>query len=233
MVVWTNTGDDKRALRPTYNWDFADAGGEAASDSKGVVLASANPRAAILRNDPLSSYFGVPLTGSTIGYVIDCDATMAPYIDKLAVVTNSVNSFPPQGSVKFGIVQAIDDPDGSELYVVYEPGTDLAGAKTVLHTRLASGQTDLPRAFGVTEGWYSDELFLVLAKPVSETEVDRLTQLAQQSGAVTHVIAFGSAAGQQGLSRIAESTSGQFVPVSDELLDALVAKYDALADQPE
>lgn len=226
FVVWNATENGPVGGLDALTYSFEDD-----SDASDIIPAAGeNPRLAILRSNPHRSFFGVPIEGRTVGYVIDGDASMAPYLDKIAFVTNSVNNSYEHGSVRFGIVQAVENPDGARLYEVFEPSTDLAGATTMLHGRLASGVTDLARAFAVTDSWYADELFLVVSKRLPPSEIEYLTQMAQQSGAVTHVIAFGAAAEDADLAEISDRTHGQYVPVTDDLLNTLVARHEAAAE---
>lgn len=178
---------------------------------------------AMLTADPMSHYFGRPLTGSTIGYVVDGDSSMAPYIDKVAYLTNSVNGAIALGAKRYGIAQAIGE-EGQGLVEVAEPAGDLAGARNILTARLASGRTNLARALSVTSSWYADELFLVLAKPIDDDELSVLRQTAEQTGAVVNVIALGDAAKQSNLTEISDATRGKFIKVSDSSLDELVER---------
>lgn len=180
-------------------------------------------RSVVLSADPKTAYFGVPLAGQTIGYVVDCDATMVDYIDQVAYLTGHVNRSIEGDHRRFGIVQAISDPDGRRLIEVASPTTDLTDATTILRAHLAGGTTDLPRALAVTESWYADQLFLVLSKRVDASELSLLVQGAQQSGAATHVVALGEAATQTDeLSRISDATGGTFIPITDALIEELV-----------
>lgn len=178
---------------------------------------------ALATADPLTHYFGRPLTGTTIGYVVDGDSSMAPYIDKVAYLTNSVNAQIALGAKRYGIAQAIGEGNQG-LVEVAEPATDLAGARNILTARLASGKTNLARALSVTSNWYADELFLVLAKSVDDDELNVLRQTAEQTGAVVNVIALGDAARQPGLAEVSTATRGRFIAVSDETLDKLVER---------
>ncbi|MBX3394670.1 MAG: hypothetical protein KF841_04840 [Phycisphaerae bacterium] len=229
FVVWTVSSDGNgrppRATLLTYDTSVDNDGSD-----RPAPRAADNPRLAIRNSDPLHSYFGIPVEGGTIGYVVDWDATMSPYADRLALVTNGVNQSLGSESTRFGIVQAVENPDGLRLYEVFEPSTDLAGASAILHGRIPSGMTDLPRAFSVTESWYANEIFLVLSKQLSTQEIEFLSQLAEQSGAVTHVIALGDAAADTELARISDATGGQFVPVADDVLDELVSLHEAVAE---
>jgi hypothetical protein len=175
-----------------------------------------------------TSYFGIPLVGKTIGYVIDADATMAPYIEEVAYVTNWVNETALMGSRRFGIVMGVS-LDGARIVEVAEPSADLEGARAVLLGRIPGGKTDLNRALAVTGNWYADQLFLVLSKPLDEGERDLLAQSVAQTGAVTHVIALGDAA-RQDLSPIARASGGTFMSVTDGQLDRLVQTHAAATD---
>lgn len=227
VVMWTSSGSRRDDLESTSPQRFAALD----SESEGVastlpILASNNPRRAIQENDPFRSYFGIPLNGETVGYIVDSDATMAPYIDRVAMVTNSIISRFPMESIRFGVVQPSDESSEVRLQEVYQAAVLQLEGRTPLRARTASGTTSLAKAFAVTEAWYPEELFLVLSKPVSSQEVDALAQLAKQSGAVTHVIALGAAADEPGLSRIAEATAGQYVRISDDDLNLLVSRHE-------
>lgn len=186
---------------------------------------------AILNADPKRTYFGVPLSGKTIGFVVDCDSAMSSYLDHVAFLTNSVNASLKAGT-RFGIVQATSGSEGNQLSEVFEPSTDLMGAATVLQSRLAGGKTDLTKALARTEGWYADQVFVLLAKHVDATEMQQLRQHAEQTGSVTHVIAFGEAA-KQDLSPISGATGGKFIPVSDQLLSDLVKVHQEKMNEAE
>lgn len=227
VVMWTSSGLRRENLDAGNPQRFAALD----DDSEGVastlpIFASNDPRRAIQENDPLRSYFGVPLSGDTVGCIVDSDVTMAPYIDRVAMVTNSVISRSPMESIRFGVVQPSDESSEVRLQEVYQSAVLQLEGRTPLRARTASGTTSLAKAFAVTESWYPEELFLVLSKPVSSREVDALTQLAEQSGAVTHVIALGAAANEPGLSRIAEATAGQYVRISDDDLNLLVRRHE-------
>ena len=174
----------------------------------------------LLSSDPRKTFFGIPAQGQTIGYVVDCDTTMLPYYRRLASLTRVLNDALGDSSRRFGIVEALAKDRGRSVEKVYEPSSDLEGARTVLDSMPTGGETDLPEALSLAESWYADEIFLVLSKKIDADEISLLAQHAQQSGAVTHVIAFGEAA-KLDLSSISGPTGGRFVPVNDQMLSAL------------
>jgi hypothetical protein len=178
--------------------------------------------------DSLNHYFGIEVTGHTIGYVVDGDAAMAGYINQVAFLTNSVNAAFPPGARRFGIAQAVAG-NGKTIVEVAEPNSDLEGARSLLLARLPMGQTDLNLALEATSRWYPDQVFVVLANPVSRQRIEVLTQSALQTGAVVNVIALGDAAGQRDLSEISEATGGTFVAVGDQALDNLVERQKSAA----
>ncbi len=175
-----------------------------------------SPLARFRHADPLTSYFGFGLDSGTIGFVVDGDIAMGTHIDSLAFVTNAVIGAMAPGEHRVGVVMATGQ-QGRTLLEVMQPSTDLVGARTALTAQLPAGRTDLAKALATTANWYADVLFLVLAKPVSDAEMAILKENAEQSLAITHVIAFGQAA-EQDLSPIAAATGGQFLPVTDEML---------------
>jgi hypothetical protein len=185
---------------------------------------SLDPKESLRSANPITHYFGIPLSGKTIGYVVDGDATMAPYIDNVAALTNSVNEAIEKGTRRFGVMLAIER-DGKTVVEAAEPSTDLEGARAVLTGQLASGRTDLGKALSVASNWYADEIFLVLSKPVDQDQMAVLTQRAEQTSAVVHVIALGPAA-KQDLSQMAKATGGMYVSVSDDELTQLVERQN-------
>ena len=185
---------------------------------------SVDPKESLRSADPITHYFGIPLSGKTIGYIVDGDATMASYIDNVATLTNSVNEAIEKGTKRFGVMLAIER-DGKTVVEAAEPSTDLEGARAVLTGQLASGRTDLSKALSVASNWYADEIFLVLSKPMDDDQLAILTQGAEQTSAVVHVIALGPAA-QQDLSPIAKATGGMFVPVTDAEITQLVDRQN-------
>lgn len=179
---------------------------------------------AMLAADPLHTYFGVPIKGDTVGYVLDCDASMATYLDDVAFMTQIINRTMSAEGRRFGVVQALARPGGEQALEVSEPSTDLVGAWTTLQGALPGGDTQLVDALAVTEGWYADQIFLVLAKELGDREIALLQQHAMQTRAVTHVIALGRAA-EIDLSAIALPTGGRYVAVEDKVFRALVNNY--------
>ena len=190
---------------------------------QGSGLVEDDRYATILNSDPRKTYFGVPAQGDTIGYVVDCDATMLPHYRQLASITGVLNEELAASSRRFGIVEAPAKNRGRRIEKASEPFSGLKGARSALNSTPTGGETDLPEALALTEAWYADEIFLVLSKKIDADEISLLTQIAQQSGAVVHVIALGEAA-RQDLSPISNATGGRFVPVNNELLSALSAR---------
>jgi hypothetical protein len=175
-----------------------------------------SPVARFREAHPLANYFGVELDSDTIGIVVDGDVAMGAYIDSLTFITNAVIAAMPPGEHRVGVVMATGQ-QGRTLLEVMQPSTDLVGARTAMTAQLPAGRTDLPRALATTADWDADLLFLILAKPVSDAEMALLTEHAEQSRAITHVIAFGQAA-EQDLTPIAAATGGQYLPVTDGML---------------
>jgi|CXWL01.1.fsa_nt_gi hypothetical protein len=198
------------------------------SSASEEFVASADPQQRILAGDVRSSFFGIPLKGETIGYVIDGDATMAPFIDEVAFITNSVNEAIPSSSRKFGIVMAVNN-GGKMLVEISEPSSNLDGARSILLARVPGGKTRLQSALAATTNWYADQLFMIVSKPIQPAFAEVLAQSAAQTGAVTHVIALGEAANQD-LSSIARNTGGEFVAVSDANLEKLVQRHTIAKD---
>ncbi|MFH1419917.1 MAG: hypothetical protein ABII12_16715 [Planctomycetota bacterium] len=218
LVAWLTMGSPSDG--PATQFAIADAGILPSNmtgipDLGGRGSQTTNPTPD--ESDAGLDYFGVPIVSGTIGYVVDGDQTMAPFINDIAFVTNSVNESIPPGSQRFGIVQAVGG-NGRTFLEVHEPGSDLQGAQSVLLARLPAGNTDLSRALSIAAGWYADQVFLVLSKHIEQDELADLAEDAMQTQAVVYVIAFGAAANQD-LSPIARPTGGRFVPVSDSDLE--------------
>ncbi|HWL92310.1 MAG TPA: hypothetical protein VNT79_02145 [Phycisphaerae bacterium] len=225
VAVWALTGPPaphQGVVVPlAASLDKLDDGGEIPEN-----FAAENPRLAIARMDPLRSYFGIPLRGKKIGYVMDGDATMSPYGEKLAFVTNSVNGAMSKDVRGFGVVRAEGNRRAVRVIEDVQPARQGAAGGMMLSGRLAADETNLTRAYAVTREWHADELFIVLSKWLPAVEVSALEQLAAQGEAVTHVIALGHAAENVNLRRVAEAGGGQFVAISDGLLDALVGRHE-------
>ena len=192
------------------------------------LSAEAAATKAMREGDPLAAYFGVAISNGVTGYVVDGDASMQGYINKVALVTNAVNEAYAFGDKKFGIVVAKDrDQDGQTLLEVAEPRTDLAQARTVLTSGLATGRTDLVKALATTVQWDADQIFLVLAKRLDAQEIELLAEKAGETGAVVNVIGLGEAARQrEELAPIAARTGGQFRQISDRMLEDWAARVE-------
>jgi hypothetical protein len=52
--------------------------------SEQIVADASDPKVNLRAANPITHLFGIPLSGRTIGCVVDGDATMAPYIDSVA-----------------------------------------------------------------------------------------------------------------------------------------------------
>jgi hypothetical protein len=234
LTLWGVSGfaGDQVAGRPSASADgLTNAPFGRTQAAETIDNAQVAPEISLLCSDGSESglaYFGVPLEGRTIGYVVDGDETMAPYIDRLAFITNTVITSMEPGEYRFGVVQAVGR-DGRTFIEVYEPSSDLAGASAVLRSRLPGGKTDLSRALSAATNWYADQVFLVLSKPVEPQQLTALRQDALQTGAVTHVIALGEAA-KVDLSPISASTGGRFIRVSDTSMQATFNHCRKLAE---
>ncbi|MBI5762397.1 MAG: hypothetical protein HZA51_02600 [Planctomycetes bacterium] len=167
------------------------------------------------------TYFGVPVEGSVVAFVVDSDPAMAPYLSQLSSLTNSVGQALALADRRFGIVKP-EMRSRFTLLDVAERTPVLEGAETRLSPQLPEERTDFVQSLSVAANWYADQVFLVVAKPLDAAQMEQLTQSAEQTGAITHVIALGPAA-QQDLSTIARATGGVFVPVTDSELTEFVS----------
>lgn len=212
VAAWTLTGDSGDSFA------FFDS----RHTSDGQLSEAESLRLAVLSADPRQSFVGIPIDDNErIGYVVDSDGTMAgPYIDQVSTLLSTTNGANGSDARRFGIMQALDHQGTIELKKVAKAVAGFPGGSRDLYTELAGGVTNLSQAFAVAEKWHVDQMFLVLAKPIDQTEIELLAEHAQQSGAVTHVIALGQAA-QQDLSSIAVA-GGIFRPVEDKILTELV-----------
>lgn len=207
---------------PTIHQSIARADAENKADHsnlKGTDLALATA-------DPLTTYFGLPVEGEIIGYVVDGDATMSSYIDRVAMLTNGVTSCFVPGSKRYGIAQVFGE-NGQSLVETAEPVGDLDGSRLTLGTRTSNGRTDLSRGLTAVSGWYADQVFLVMSKSVKPDELQKLASTAEQTGAIVNVVALGEAAKQPQLAEVAAATRGKYIPVSDDMLTDLVSRQRA------
>jgi hypothetical protein len=221
-ITLMRTGSTKPTTLASQSPSTPSLAGQAADE---ILLASAEPQERMLVGNIRKEFFGIPLKGKTVAYVIDGDATMAPFIDEVAYITNSVNESMKPGLQNFGIVMAINN-GGKMMIEVAEPSSNMEGAKSVLLARVPGGETRLQSALAATTNWYADQLFLVVSKPMEPEQIEVLAQVAAQTGAVTSVVALGEAA-QQDFSSIAKQTGGEFVAVSDANLEKLVQRHSA------
>ncbi|MCG8405705.1 MAG: hypothetical protein MI923_10950 [Phycisphaerales bacterium] len=221
VTAWTLTGYSGG----TFSFGF----GSSLFSGSGSESEVDELRLAILSGDPRTSFFGIPIHGGRIGYVVDSDLTMAEaYIEPVASILATVNDAIEPGARRYGIVQAVSDPNSLEMREILEPVIGFPGASAFLHPRLAGGTTNLSGALAVAQKWHADQIFLVLSKSIDQAEIERLTQHAEQSGAMTHVIALGQAA-HQDLSPISKATGGQFCPVQNSVLSELVQRCEEAA----
>lgn len=174
------------------------------------------------------TYFGVPVDGNLVAYIVDTDEAMKPYIGDLSFVTNLVNKSVFTGRrERFGIIRPGLSKRFSLMDVAERPGT-LEDSETLLAARLPPESTDVYEALGVAFNSYADQVFLVLAKPLNADEVSRLTHRAEQTGAVTNVLALGPAA-RLDLSPIATATGGRYTALSDAQWNEWVTRYKSVA----
>ncbi|MEK6643953.1 MAG: hypothetical protein AABZ08_08590 [Planctomycetota bacterium] len=198
---------------------IADLASQRSSVSKGERAGFS--KAAQLNAAGHPTYFGVPVEGNVVAFVIDGDPAMGPYMGQLSSLTNSVGQALALADRRFGIVKPALRSRFT-LMDVAERTPVLEGAETTLSPQLPSEKTDFVQSLSVAANWYADQVFLVLAKPLDAREIEQLTQSAEQTGAITHVIALGAAA-QQDLSQIAQATGGTFIPLNDTELSEFVA----------
>jgi hypothetical protein len=174
--------------------------------------------------DVQKSFFGVPVKGEVVAYVVDGDAAMAPYMDQVAFAANFVNQS-VQGSRRFGIVKP-DQPKRPSLMGVTQTEGSLANSEAILSPRLPEQPVDLAKNVALAAAWPADQILMVVAKPLSDEEIDALADAAEKSGAKTSVIAVGAAA-KLDLSKISDATEGRFVALTDAKLADWAAKYQA------
>lgn len=168
-------------------------------------------------------YFGLPLSGSTIAYVVDTDPAITPYFSNVSSITNAVNNRLLQGGPQRFAVFYPGMARKSSLLEMAENKNVLEDGEAVLASRLPPPGGSLSESLARVGGSFADEVFLVLGHALTPAEIDVLTQSAEQTGAVTHVIAVGPAA-RQDLSPIARATGGTFVSVDDATMAAQLAQ---------
>lgn len=229
VSVWQFSGPRPRALTPHY---FV----AEANDREELVPEVRIPRSAseaFEHADPLRTFGGVPLReGDVIAYVVDGDASMAPYIGSIAYVINSVNAAIPPGTIRFGVVLATGG-EGLTVLEVAEPTCDLEGARSVLTARLPGGRTDLSEALGRTIDWDASTVFLVLAAHVDREQFNILQENAEQTGAVVNIFAMGEAARQPELEVIAKGSGGVFMPLTAQKVNDWVQRVQEAKEAAE
>ena len=172
------------------------------------------------------SFYGVPVDGQVVAYVVDSDAAIAPYLDRLSFAANFVNQS-IKGARKFGVVRP-DQPARPSLMGMTQSNNSLAESDTTLSAQLSQVPLDLSHSLVTAASWPADQVFLILAKALSDADIDALTDAAEKSGAKTSVIAVGPAA-KQDLSKISDATDGRFIPLTDAKVANWSQRYQAAA----
>jgi hypothetical protein len=239
-VALASLGVTASALASLALWSFSGTPRDHVADlvpgAGAVALTGGNPAGTsasqdepftLPADDPRTAYFGVPLEGGAIAYVVDNDKAMAPYVDGLSRVTSLVTQAISPGRRRYGIVPP-SPVRRKALFEAAERTAVLEGADAVLSTRLSPERIDLPRALARATDWVPDQVFLVVGRKLDAEDIDVLTQAAEQTGAVTNLIAVGPAAAQD-LSPIASATGGQFIPLADDAFRQHVARYEQAA----
>jgi hypothetical protein len=223
-------------------WSVA---GRSSRDRQGRILAGTVQRnktssagaasnqtlAQLPETDPRRGYFGVPVEGNVVAYIVDSDPAMAPYIGHLSYVTSLVSEANKVTTRRHGVVRPHVRHRFSLTEVAAREPT-LEGAEPVLSPKLPPERIDFSEALSVAANWYADQIFMVVARPIGSSEIEALAQHAEQTGAVTNVLALGPAAGLD-LSPIAEATGGRSIPMTDEQFAEWVSRYKETAGAPD
>jgi len=198
----------------------------AATSSREDVTAEdepANDAVALASNDVRRTYFGVPVEGNVVAYIVDADQAVSPYIQQLSYITNMTKESNKSAARRQGIVR----PELRQRFSIVgiaERERALDGSEAALSPQLPAEGIDFPQAFTTAANWYADQIFLVVARPIASSEIDGLAQNAEQTGAVTHVIALGQAANQD-LSAISNATGGRFIQLSNDQFNDWANRY--------
>ncbi len=167
------------------------------------------------------SYFGVPLRGSKICYVVDSDESMAEYIDKIMLHASATNYNIKPGTWRMGVIQAVGTEAGETQLHMTPPSGNLRMAAARIKTKRPRGETDLSIAMTAAAEWDADQILLILSKDADPAELEALRQAALNSGATVDVIAFGAAI-QLDLSPIAQAGKGLVARITDEELHRII-----------
>lgn len=173
------------------------------------------------------TYFGIPLRGQDICYVVDGDESMGEFIDKIMLHAIATNASIKPGVCRMGVIQAIGIDDQTQLEITpLSSNLRLAAAK--IKTKRPQGETDLALAMRAAAGWNVDQIVLVLAKGATPSEIEALRQEAIRTGAVVDVIAFGEASNLD-LSALTEASGGRVARISNEELQRVIDEDRTIA----
>lgn len=217
LIVWRARATGRSEAASIAATDLA-AGTLVAKASDAGGLAGPASGSEVVPAKFQNTFCDVPVTGRTVAFVVDRDASMAEYIDRVAFLTCAAAvGMQTRGVGRFGVVSAADGaPKVVRPAMVSD--TSLADAASILYGGFHERRTDLSAAVGATVGWRADQLFLVVARPLPPEEIEALIQKVQESGAETHLVALGEAARLQGQSllAVARSTGGTMLALTDE-----------------
>ncbi|MCZ6683696.1 MAG: hypothetical protein O7B26_10985 [Planctomycetota bacterium] len=184
------------------------------ADETGLVMQETQPEVVPAFDAILKEFFSTPLSGRTVGFVVDDDLSMAPYSDGIAFLIPAVATRLDTES-RLAVSLATDSTP-NVLRPSHVTQSSIAGAKTMLVGSMSSGQTDLAAALSASADWGADQIFLVLANPFVSDSIESLIQNAKQTGAELHVVALGNArSAAADLERMANAVGGSYRAIDD------------------
>ncbi len=232
VIIWMATGDDASGSRLD---DLASAGAAVVSAEEGLpggrppLGQDEGPVAA--RDASINTFCDIPANGRTIAFVFDSDRSMAPYMVRLAYMTQSTAAgMVTHGQARFGVVASTADrPALAAPRAVTE--ASVIAATSILYGGFSREPTDLVKAVRPVANWRADQLFLVLARPIRPDRLEALLQRLQETGARTDIVALGSAArDSDNLARLARATGGVLMALGDDRFAAIFRDVQASSE---
>lgn len=171
----------------------------------------------------LREFFSTPVSGQTVGFVVDGDLSMVPYSDGVAFLIPAVATRLDPKS-RFAVSLATETtPTVLQPRLVTQ--ASIAGAESTLVGNMSAGKTDLAAALSASADWRADQIFLVVANPSVSGSIELLIQHAKQTGAELHVVALGEARSSAALAlgRLSQAVGGSFHAIDDAAFSTVIS----------
>lgn len=213
----------------TWNWSealegrrFADFNAIAPNGPWGA----SDEIARLLSNSDKDDFFGIQLSRSNTSIVVDDRNRLAGYGDDVAILAYAANDYIRSHGGSLNMIEARLSDSGaidSELDPFYALPTLRIQSVMKKFDEADRNRSHLDAAFALTRPASPEQVFVVLAEPLSAEEESELGAAIRASRVPVHLIALGEAATQHYASLVS-MTGGKFIPVSDRALGGLLER---------